>query len=220
MTVDATSGASASAAADSLSRKTLAGNFDSFLTLLTAQLQHQDPLSPMDSNQFTQQLVQFSQVEQQIQTNENLSSLLDQSKAAAAGAALSYLGRDAVLQSSTTALGTNGALWAYNLPSGASSLKIEVRDSSNRTVYTTTTGDRSSGSHAFTWDGKNSAGVAQAAGAYTLVVTAKDSDGNTITPSITTRETVIGLDLGADNPTVLTASGTHDLSTIRAILSQ
>src|ERR1700754_3933826 len=83
-------------------RNTLASNYDTFLVLLTAQLQNQDPLAPMDSTQFTQQLVQFSQVEQQIRTNEQLEGLVGQYKASSAGAALSYLGREAILETDST----------------------------------------------------------------------------------------------------------------------
>ncbi|MEZ6022857.1 MAG: flagellar hook capping FlgD N-terminal domain-containing protein [Hyphomonadaceae bacterium] len=74
------------------SRQRLSDNYDTFLVLLTAQLQNQDPLAPMDSTEFTQQLVQYSQVEQQIRTNEQLEGLVGQYQAASAGAALSYLG--------------------------------------------------------------------------------------------------------------------------------
>src|SRR4051812_45000764 len=73
--------------------KTLAGNFNTFLTLLTTQLQNQDPLNPMDSNQFTQQLVQFSHVEQQLNTNDNLKTLIDLTKNRGAADSMSYLGK-------------------------------------------------------------------------------------------------------------------------------
>src|SRR5476649_2407617 len=85
--------AAAATAAASTAQKTLAGNFNTFLTLLTTQLQNQDPLSPMDSNQFTQQLVQFSQVEQQINTNDNLKSLITQGTNQTGAYAVSYLGK-------------------------------------------------------------------------------------------------------------------------------
>src|SRR5919108_4942353 len=85
-------------------RTRLSDNYDTFLVLLTAQLQNQDPLAPMDSTQFTQQLVQFSQVEQQIRTNEQLTGLVAQYQAASAGAALSYLGRDAIIEADETYL--------------------------------------------------------------------------------------------------------------------
>src|SRR5260221_4755429 len=75
------------------SKTTLASNFDTFLTLLTTQLKNQDPLSPMDSSQFTQQLVQFSQVEQSINANQNLESLISLTKARARTDAVGYLGK-------------------------------------------------------------------------------------------------------------------------------
>jgi flagellar basal-body rod modification protein FlgD len=71
----------------------LSGNFSTFLTLLTTQLKNQDPTSPMDSNQFTQQLVEFSQVEQQINTNTNLQTLISQGTAQSAAYATGYLGK-------------------------------------------------------------------------------------------------------------------------------
>jgi flagellar basal-body rod modification protein FlgD len=113
---------------------TLSDNFSTFLTLLTSQLQNQDPLSPMDSTQFTQQLVQFSQVEQQIKTNQNLEDLTQQFQAASTSAALSYLGKEAVIQSDTTYSSGSGGSWGYSLPTTADTLQIEVRDASNQTA--------------------------------------------------------------------------------------
>src|SRR6201989_99714 len=72
----------------------LSGNFSTFLTLLTTQLKNQDPTSPMDSNQFTQQLVEFSQVEQQIDTNTNLKTLISQGTTQAGTFATAYLGKN------------------------------------------------------------------------------------------------------------------------------
>src|SRR6201985_2858476 len=78
----------------SSSMQQLSGNFDTFLQLLTTQLQNQDPTSPMDTNQFTQQLVEYSQVEQQIDTNTNLQSLITQGGTQNAAYAPSYLGKN------------------------------------------------------------------------------------------------------------------------------
>lgn len=72
----------------------LAEDFDQFLNLLTTQLQNQDPLNPMDSNEFTNQIVQFSQVEQAINTNQKLDSLVSLQLASISGAALNYVGMD------------------------------------------------------------------------------------------------------------------------------
>ena len=57
-------------------KATLAQNFDTFLTLLTTQLKNQNPLEPLDTNQFTSQLVQFAQVEQQLKSNDQLATLV------------------------------------------------------------------------------------------------------------------------------------------------
>src|SRR3982075_4425230 len=87
---------------------TLAGNFQTFLTLLTTQLQNQNPLSPLDTNQFTQQLVQFAGVEQQLKTNEELTSLVTLQQTAQSTQALGFVGKTAVVDGATTKL-TNGA---------------------------------------------------------------------------------------------------------------
>ena len=138
-------------------RTRLSDNYDTFLILLTAQLQNQDPLAPMDSTQFTQQLVQFSQVEQQIRTNEQLEGLVTQYQAASAGAALSYLGRDAIIEANDTYLAGGAANWAYRLPRTAEDVTIRVRDLDGRTIFTST-GPATQGEHLFTWDGDDRRG--------------------------------------------------------------
>src|ERR1700674_4361525 len=107
----------AAATASTQAHQTLSSNYDTFLKLLTAQLKNQDPLSPMDSNQFTQQLVMYSQVEQQISTNDNLSSLIALTKSAAGSNAVSYLGRTALTQGGDTSLSDGSADWRYTMPS-------------------------------------------------------------------------------------------------------
>src|SRR5215207_2483061 len=83
---------------------TVAGNFQSFLTLLTTQLQNQNPLDPLDTNQFTQQLVQFAQVEQQLKQNEHLASLLAIQKTTQATQALNFVGSKVVVDGTTGTL--------------------------------------------------------------------------------------------------------------------
>lgn len=207
-------GADAAQAGDSRTR--LSDNYDTFLVLLTAQLQNQDPLAPMDSTQFTQQLVQFSQVEQQIRTNEQLEGLVGQYQAASAGAALSYLGRDAIIESDKTFLANGAAHWAYRLDEAASDVDIEIRDSRNRTVFTAE-GLRGAGEHLFSWDGTTTNGTAPD-GAYTIVITAKDAAGEAMEKTITVREPIMGVDFSGATPLVITPSGTRGLDTIRSVL--
>jgi flagellar basal-body rod modification protein FlgD len=198
-------------------QQTLAGNFNTFLTLLTSQLKNQDPLAPMDSTQFTQQLVQFSQVEQQIKTNQNLEGLAAQYQAASAGAALSYLGRDALIQSDTTRFSGSPTSFGYSLPTTAGANRLEIRDASNRTVYSTT-GELSAGDHVFTWDGKDANGNTVPTGNYHIVLTATDAGGSAITPTMSVREIIRGVDFSGTTPQIITTSGSHDLSTVRAVL--
>ena len=95
---------------------TLAGNFQTFLTLLTTQLQNQNPLDPLDTNQFTQQLVQFAGVEQQLKTNDQLTSLVALQQTAQATQALDFVGKTAVVDGSTAALTNASATWDLNVP--------------------------------------------------------------------------------------------------------
>src|ERR1044072_454029 len=83
---------------------TMAKNFDSFLTLVTTQLKNQNPLEPLDTNQFTQQLVQFTQVEQQMKMNTQLASLISIEQMAQSTAAMAYLGSTATVDGSTAKL--------------------------------------------------------------------------------------------------------------------
>src|SRR6187200_46839 len=141
-----------SASGATKSQSQLAANFDTFLVLLTAQLKNQDPLEPMDSNQFTQQLVQFSQVEQQINSNKNLESLIALSKASTATDAVSYLGKTVTLTDGTAALMDGQANWAYSLDNKASSATLYVKNMRGDVVYSAPA-EMTEGMHSFTWDG-------------------------------------------------------------------
>lgn len=200
------------------SRTRLSDNYDTFLVLLTAQLQNQDPLAPMDSTQFTQQLVQFSQVEQQIRTNEQLEGLVTQYQAASAGAALSYLGKDAIIEANDTYLAGGEARWAYALPEAANDLDIQVRDARGRTVFTSTTAARTQGEHLFSWDGTMTNGETAPDGVYTLVITARNAEGANFASTVRVRETIMGVDFSGQTPVVITPSGTRGLDTIRSVL--
>lgn len=199
------------------SRSRLSDNYDTFLVLLTAQLQNQDPLAPMDSTQFTQQLVQYSQVEQQIRTNEQLSGLVTQYQAASAGAALSYLGKDALVEADTSALANGAATWAYNLPEAADSVKISIRNASGLEVFSAD-GVRGMGDHAFNWNGTMTNGQKAPDGVYRMVVTADDVDGEEMEPTITVRENILGVDFSGSTPLIITASGSRELGQVRAVM--
>lgn len=213
---DAISSATGAGAQPSQARASLTTNFDTFLKLLTAQLQNQDPLSPLDANQFTEQLVQYSQVEQQIRTNEQLDSLLSQNAANQTGAALAYLGRVATIESDTTALGATGARWGLGLESTAASASATIVDDSGRAVRTFELGARERTS-AVDWDGRMQDGRRAPDGVYRLVVNARDASGETLRPAVTVDETITAVSMGGGDPELVTASGARPFDAIRSI---
>jgi len=194
-------------------RKALSANYDTFLKLLTAQLQNQDPLKPMDSTQFTQQLVMYSQVEQQISTNDNLSSLIALTKSATGANAVSYLGRTAFTQGGDTSLTDGAADWRYTMPNDAANVTLNVTDASGRTVFTGP-GEANLGAHNFHWNGKNNQGTTQPNGTYKLSIVAKAGDGTALTPTINGSGIVREIDMSGTSPTATIGARKVDLSEI------
>jgi flagellar basal-body rod modification protein FlgD len=197
----------------------LSSNFDTFLTLLTTQLQNQDPLQPMDSNQFTQQLVEFSQVEQQIDSNKNLESLISLTKSQTTTAAVSYLGKTLTLTDGTASLENGQAQWTYTLPSTAATTTLTVTDAKGHAIYSTS-GATDSGSHVFDWDGKDATGFSYPPGTYKLQVTAQGADGSVITSSISSQGTIDEVDLSGTEPTLMVGTMSVPLSQATHISTQ
>jgi flagellar basal-body rod modification protein FlgD len=177
----------------------LSGNFDTFLQLLTTQLQNQDPTSPMDTNQFTQQLVEYSQVEQQINTNTNLQSLITQGTSQSGAYATSYLGKTVTVSGGQAGLTDGTATWNYNLGATAASSVLTVTNASGATVYTGT-GDTAQGNNTFNWNGEDNNGNQQPDGTYTLSVSASDTSGTAITSTVTSTGQVSEVDMSSGSP--------------------
>jgi flagellar basal-body rod modification protein FlgD len=168
------SGTAAGTAAGSATR--LSGDLDTFLKLLTTQLQNQDPTSPMDANQLTEQLVQFSTVEQQISTNATLQQLLGLQQASQLGEAAGLVGRRVAVE--TDRLPLQGGRAEVNLPAAgtARSARIEVRDANNLLVRAT---DVPLGAAAGTWrwDGLDQQGRQRPDGLYRVSASGRAADG-------------------------------------------
>ena len=177
----------------------LSGNFSTFLTLLTTQLKNQDPTSPMDSNQFTQQLVEYSQVEQQIDTNTNLQSLISQGTTNAAAVTTGYLGKNVSVTNGNASLASGAATWTYNLGTAAATTQLTVTNSAGQTVYTGA-GATAAGNNTFNWNGQDNNGNQLNDGTYKLTVTATDSSGGTVTTSVASAGTVSQIDLTGSSP--------------------
>jgi flagellar basal-body rod modification protein FlgD len=202
MDVTPTTSAASTASQAVNAQKTLSSNFDTFLSLLTTQLKNQDPMSPMDSNQFTQQLVQFSQVEQQISSNKNLESLIALTKSQTATDAVSYLGKTLTQTDGTAALIGSQAQWTYTLPSNAATVKLLITDSQGHAVYAADA-PANRGSHVFAWDGKNSAGTTVPDATYKLKVIAAGPDGSAIDSSVSSQGTIGEVDLSGTEPALI-----------------
>lgn len=194
----------------------LSSNFSTFLTLLTSQLKNQDPTSPMDSNQFTQQLVMYSQVEQQIDTNSNLKNLIAQGSTQAGAMATTYLGRKVSVTNGQASLTGGAANWTYNLPTTAAATVLTVTNASNQVVYTGA-GETKSGNNSFAWNGKDNNGNTLPDGAYKLTVNAKDSAGNAIDASVASAGLVGQIDMSSGTPLLVIGSMEVGIADIAAV---
>lgn len=184
----------------------LADNFDTFLTLLTEQLQNQDPLEPMNSQEFVQQLVQFSSVEQQIASNQSLEALLELQAATARMSGADYVGKTVTVSAPEQALGEDGAQWSYTLPREAQRTDLVVTDSRG-VVVNTLPGETGAGEHAFAWDGRDAAGNALPPGVYSLEVVSSDANDDLLETAVRTDGRVTGVDYAGDAVTLRLANG-------------
>jgi flagellar basal-body rod modification protein FlgD len=211
-----TSSSSSSSSLDSTTGNTLAGNFQTFLTLLTTQLQNQDPLSPLDTNQFTQQLVQFASVEQQLKTNSQLTTLVSLQQTAQSTQALGFVGKTAVVDGSTAALTNASATWDLTVPTN-SNVNISITNSTGQTVFTGDYAVSAGNNLPFTWDGKGSDGTQWPDGSYKLTATAADSVGNPVAVSTQIQGVVNSVDL-TQSPPLLSINGqNYTVSQIKSI---
>jgi flagellar basal-body rod modification protein FlgD len=193
----------------------IADNFQTFLTLLTTQLQHQNPLDPLDTNQFTAQLVQFAGVEQQLKSNDQLKSLIDIEKSAQATAALAYVGSTVAIDGSTAKF--NGSA-TWNLKADkATTATVTITSSTGQTAYSGTY-NLNQGNASFVWDGKGNDGSQWPAGSYRLTATGKDSSGNDVAIATETQGVVDSVDLTA-TPALLSIGGqTYTTDQIKRVM--
>jgi flagellar basal-body rod modification protein FlgD len=194
----------------------IASNFTTFLTLLTTQLKNQNPLDPLDTNQFTQQLVQFAQVEQQMKSNDQLTSLVALEKSASSTTALAFVGATVVVDGSTAQLDSTGANWTFNVTKPASTT-VTIKDSTGQTAYTGTF-SVNPGAQNFTWDGRGNDGKTWPAGAYTLTATALDANQQSVAVSTQVEATVDSVDLSQDPPQLSINGKNYTMAQIKQIV--
>ena len=215
MAVDPVSGAAASSAT-ATSRTTLASNFDTFLSLLTTQLRNQNPLDPLDTNQFTQQLVQFAGVEQQLKTNDTLTALLSATQTSQAGTALGLVGKSITAEGDTSLLTGNSAKWQLKAPKDGVTGTITIRDA-NGSVVATKEVDFVYGGQDFTWDGRKADGSRAKEGLYSIAVDAHDVAGNAVTITSEVSGTVDGVDLSTGQAVLLMGDLRIPLGSLKSV---
>jgi flagellar basal-body rod modification protein FlgD len=217
-TIDPTAAATPASTGSPSALSQLSGNFDTFLHLLTTQLQNQDPTSPMDTNQFTQQLVEFSQVEQQISTNSNLKTLIGLAQGRSTSDAVNYLGKTVVLTNGKSLLSNGAANWTYALDANTATTTLTVSNENGKVVYVGQ-GEKGSGAHKFAWNGQDNAGNTLPDGTYKLTVTATAADGSPIGSKIASTGTVSQIDLTGSVPQLMIGSMEFPMSDVSAVAS-
>src|SRR6267143_2101724 len=199
----------------STTNATLAGNFQTFLTLLTTQLQNQNPLDPLDTNQFTQQLVQFASVEQQLKTNDQLTTLVSLQQTAQSTQALGFVGKTASVDGSTAALTKSSATWSLGVPTN-SNVSISITSSTGQTVYSNSYAVQAGQNQTFNWDGKGNDGTQWPDGQYKMTATAADTAGNTVAVTTQVQGVVNSVDL-TQSPPLLSINGqTYTVTQIKS----
>jgi flagellar basal-body rod modification protein FlgD len=216
-TTNANAASATAAAASVANNQEIASNFTTFLQLLTTQLQNQDPLSPMDTNAFTQQLVEFAGVEQQMQTNSTLTTLVSLQQSAQTTQALSLVGANVVVNGTTAQLANGQASWSLNATQPATAT-ITITAPSGQTAYTAS-GAVNSGSQTFTWNGVGNDGTQWPAGNYTLTATAVNASGATTPVTTQVEGQVSSVDLTQTPPALTIGGQTYTINDIQQILA-
>jgi flagellar basal-body rod modification protein FlgD len=217
MTVSGVSGSSSSSMPSaSTDAQSIAGNFDTFLQLLTTQLKNQNPLDPLDTNQFTQQLVQFSGVEQQLKTNDFLSSLVTANANTVNSNAVGYIGKAVTASGVRSELANGKATWNFTVPADAN-VSVNIKDASGNSVYTES-GSMQAGSGVFTWDGTDAQGNKQPNGTYSITMTGVDGNGKTVNVSTQSQGLVTGVDFTGSEPVLLIGNTRVNLSGVTSVL--
>jgi flagellar basal-body rod modification protein FlgD len=197
-------------------KDTLAGNFQTFLTLLTTQLKNQNPLDPLDTNQFTAQLVQFAQVEQQLKQNDQLATLVSLQKTAQTTTALEFVGQTVAVDGASAPLRNGTARWDLAAAKPATAT-INIKSATGQTVYTTNT-TVNAGHQSFTWDGKDASGVKWPDGNYTIAVTAQDANGQPVVIPTAIEALVDSADLTKNPPLLSIAGQDYTLDKIKRVI--
>src|SRR5436309_3239549 len=216
VTSQITSATNPTASATGVDRTTIASNFTQFLQLLTTQLKNQNPLDPLDTNQFTQQLVQFAQVEQQLKQNEQLATLVSIEKTAQATTALAFVGQNVAVDGQTAALKNGSATWSFQVPKPINAT-VTIKSSTGQTVYSGSFA-MDTGLQTFNWDGRDNTGTRWPDGNYTISITGKDASGQTVSVPTEVEGLVDSVDLNQTPPVLSMGGQDYTLDKIKRVV--
>ncbi|KQT84328.1 flagellar hook capping FlgD N-terminal domain-containing protein [Methylobacterium sp. Leaf466] len=197
-------------------KQEIAGNFQQFLTLLTTQLKNQNPLDPLDTNQFTQQLVQYAGVEQQLKSNDRLDSILSNAKSSSAASATGFIGQTVTADGRTAQLKDGAANWSLTPARAAKQATITISDAKGNVVATQTKA-LTAGAQTFAWDGRTSSGFSSANGTYSIKVDAVDATGAKVSVDTQLTGKVDAIDLTGTEPVLLVGASRLPVSSVRNI---
>jgi len=215
--ISSVAGATTSASsATKTSSQEIAGNFTQFLTLLTTQLKNQNPLDPMDTNQFTQQLVQYAGVEQQLKSNDRLDSILSNAKASSSASATGFIGQTVTSDGKTADLAGGDATWTLTPSKAATQATITIKDSKGNVVVSQNK-TLTSGAQTYVWDGRSASGMTAPDGTYSIQVDARDATGTPVTVTTQVTGKVSGVDLSGTSPVLLIGSARVPISSVQSI---
>lgn len=193
MAISPTSTGPTQSTTPSVDSQKLSQNYQMFLKLLTTQIRNQSPMQPMNPNEFTQQLVQYSSIEQQIKMNANIEDLKVAMAMINATSLVNYIGSTVTVDSASTVLtSSSSASWTFTMPKAAKTTVV-VKDSYGKVVHVAQR-DFTAGEQSYSWDGRLANGTRARVGEYTISFEAKDADGRAVTPVREITGKVDGLD--------------------------
>lgn len=216
--VDGVSSTTSSGSRLGTSRQTIADNFDTFLQLLITQLKNQNPLEPLDTNQFTQQLVQFTSVEQQLKTNEFLEAMMQSSQNANNAQAVGYVGKTVTVSGTTTDLVDGQAAWIYRIDNPAQNTNVTIKDANGNVVYTESLSLKA-GTDRIVWDGTTTTGEKLTSGTFTITIDARNVNGQYVPVTTEMMGVVDGVDVSGTEPYILIGDLRLPLSSVTAVHS-
>ncbi|BCA54811.1 putative Basal-body rod modification protein FlgD [Nitrospira sp. KM1] len=202
--VDTTSLAASTGTVQSVAANQQLGQND-FLNLLVTQLKNQDPLKPMDNQEFVAQLAQFSQLQQSTQQVTLLQQLISAQTTNQQYSLLPLIGRQVSISGSAIQLESGSATFDYSLAGQAADVQVTILDAAKQPVRVLKLGTQGAGAQQGQWDGYDNNGVKAKPGAYQYSITAVDRKGVTVDATTTSLVTVTGVQPNGDKPASLLA---------------